>query len=408
MAVSIRSRSDARACLLCFALLIASLLRVAPVLVDGYTPGAARLGGVARTTTAMWCASSFPRDVSLNAMSGGEAQTTSSTSSPRRRRRKNKYADLSKVETLEMDPLEKLVAESVEKNRQLLEEEEQRRKRWRTTTRNGGGATTHTQGDDMDSPATLTSMNFPDNKDIDPYDPTTFGYVTLGTIASAHGVHGWVKVAASEADPSSLSPLAQPGMTLHVKLPRKRAPRAVRLVAGRHCVADEYLCLLDGSYTRDDALKLRGATLYTTRQEDDDARRQSTSSDGESYFVSELVGLTVYAYDETSSTPTELNNEVLIGTVGGVVFGDDISDLPLGYDMLEIIVNRELTLDRKSKPEERVLIPLVPQLVPLIDSARGVVMIDPPPGLLDLRYVREEKVRIKGLLPPSSSSASPA
>jgi 16S rRNA processing protein RimM len=407
MAVSIRSRSDARSRLLCFALMMASFVRDAPLRVDGYTSRTAQLGGAARTTTAMWYASSFSCDMSLDAMSGGEAQITSSASSPRRRRRKNKYADLSKVETLEMDPLEKLVAESVEKNRQLLEEEEQRKRR-RMTTRNEGGATTPAQGDDKDSPATVPAMNFPDNKNIDPYDPTTFGYVTLGTIASAHGVHGWVKVAASEADPSSLSPLARPGMTLHVKLPRKRAPRAVRLVAGRHCVADEYLCLLDGSYTRDDALKLRGATLYTTRQEDDDARRQSTSSDRELYFVSELVGLSVYAYDETRSTPTELNNEVLIGTVGGVVFGDDISDLPLGYDMLEIIVNRELTLDRKSKPEERVLIPLVPQLVPLIDSARGVVMIDPPPGLLDLRYVREEKVRIKGLLPPSSSSASPA
>jgi hypothetical protein len=47
-----------------------------------------------------------------------------------------------------------------------------------------------------------------------------------------------------------------------------------------------------------------------------------------------------------------------------------------------------------------VLIPLVPQIVPVVQVSEKKVFIDPPAGLLDLTYFREERVRIKGFLPP--------
>jgi RimM protein, required for 16S rRNA processing len=53
--------------------------------------------------------------------------------------------------------------------------------------------------------------------------------------------------------------------------------------------------------------------------------------------------------------------------------------------------------------DEMVLIPLVPSIVPTIDIERGVIYIDPPGGLLDLTYVKEGNVRIKGFLPAVSS-----
>ena len=36
-------------------------------------------------------------------------------------------------------------------------------------------------------------FGFPSNK-LNPYDPTTFGYIKIGVIISAHGVHGWCKI----------------------------------------------------------------------------------------------------------------------------------------------------------------------------------------------------------------------
>lgn len=304
------------------------------------------------------------------------------------------------------------MAESMEKNREIDEEKSSSNRRRSATPLVVGDITS------------VIPLNFPDNKYIDPYDPTTFGYTPLGSITAAHGVHGWVRVqsvsmtsnssSSSTAAPSMISrtSLTQSGAQLHLKPPKKRAPRSIHLVSGKYCANNEFLCLLEGIETREDALKLRGAALFVRQEEEEKIKRQQESFEGEeSYFVSELVGLKVYQYDQSKPNDETARNRhaetTLIGTVSGVVFSEDISDLPLGYDMLEIAINRESSLigsDRGGKIEDRVLIPLVPQLVPSIDIGAAAVYIDPPTGLLDLRYVREEKVRVKGFLPPASSS----
>ena len=38
------------------------------------------------------------------------------------------------------------------------------------------------------------SFAFPDSKDIDPNEPSSFGFIEIGTVLGAHGVHGEVKV----------------------------------------------------------------------------------------------------------------------------------------------------------------------------------------------------------------------
>ena len=68
--------------------------------------------------------------------------------------------------------------------------------------------------------------------------------------------------------------------------------------------------------------------------------------------------------------------------------------------MLEIEVVSDGHRDLR-KPKDLVLIPLVPEIVPRIDLSSKIIQITPPPGLLDLIYVREEKVIIKGFLPPA-------
>jgi ribosomal 30S subunit maturation factor RimM len=341
-----------------------------------------------------------------------------------------------------MDPLERLLAESRDKNRLLAEEQRRRRRR------NPGGRYFDDEGPGPDDPATAAdegtttagggrlvapAMRFPDNSEIDPYDPATFGYRRVGAVVSAHGVRGWVRVAAGGGrGPGPFASFARQGgkgppaasapplpRWLHLKMPNKRAPRAVRLASARRVGDGGYLCCLEGVDTRDDALKLRGAALFVRSEEDGDddeearrKRQQQQEGDGrrdEVYSVSELVGLAVYLHGPAprggGEGPDPGAEAALVGTVGGVVFGDDISDVPLGYDMLEIIIaGPPGGGGGAGRGEERVLVPLVPELVPAVEIARGRVYVDPPAGLLDLRYVRKDKVRIRGFLPPSSST----
>ena len=97
------------------------------------------------------------------------------SSPPTRKEKKNKYAKFSKVETSEsaIDPLEALIRESEEKLFKLQLEREAAKK-----------------GHQQNIPITPDAdkrLNFPNNKDIDPYDPTTFGFVEIGTeIGRAH------------------------------------------------------------------------------------------------------------------------------------------------------------------------------------------------------------------------------
>ena len=93
-----------------------------------------------------------------------------------------------------------------------------------------------------------------------------------------------------------------------------------------------------------------------------------------------------------------------VGTIGGILLGEDMCSAAsgLGQDTLEIILPRGRGgTTAPSWRDEMVLIPFVPQIVPRVDLAGGAVYITPPAGLLDLTYVKEERVRIKGFLPPA-------
>ena len=92
-----------------------------------------------------------------------------------------------------------------------------------------------------------------------------------------------------------------------------------------------------------------------------------------------------------------------VGTVGGILLADDMCSIPgLGQDFLKVTLPR----GRHGTPsfqDELVLIPMVPAIVPTVDLELGIIYIDPPRGLLDLAYVKQETVRIKGFLPETSS-----
>lgn len=274
--------------------------------------------------------------------------------------KKNKYSNFSRTDKSSKDPFEALVEESEEKLRKLEEEKKPRH--------------------DVVPIEVDDDLEFPNNRDIDPYDPTTFGYIEIGTILGAHGVHGWVKVQGCTDFPERLT---RPGMPLHVKPYNKRAPRKITLVNGKMTGKDSFLIQLQGKYDRDEAKKLKGATIYYATQQD-----TVVDKEGE-VRVSELAGLNVFLPDEQ-----------FVGIVQGVLLGSEMCAIPgLGQDMLEVALDRKEI--KPGAPKELVLVPLVPELVPIVDLSENVIIIDPPTGLLDLKYIREEKVRIKGLLPPA-------
>lgn len=265
---------------------------------------------------------------------------------------------------------------------------------------------------------------FPDTKAIDPYDPTTYGYIELGesgdhylciihysqcsntrihigTIVGAHGVHGMMKL--TSITDFSEHRLCQPGKR-HIKPPNRRSPREVQLVEGRPLRSEAatigtdtnptYLIRLDHINDRDAALKLRGCVLYSLIEEKVDGLLEE-----DEYLVSDLVGLNVYLEEhEDGDSNSRSFEDLFVGFIRGVVMGSEMCAIPgLGQDLLEVV----LPSIHGGQGDEMVLVPFVPQIVSSVDLDGRMVVINPPKGLLDLSYRREEKVRIKGLLPPA-------
>ena len=293
-----------------------------------------------------------------------------------RKKKKNKYAKFSKADKIELDPFEALVKESKQKLQSIEIENKPQRKPL------------------PPPPEVMTKpLEFPNNKDINPYDPTTFGFVEIGFISGSHGVHGWVKVQGSTDFPERLT---RAGISLHMKAARKRAPRKVTLASGKFLGDDQFLIQLQGYYNRTASETLKGSTLYYATQQDTVERKD------DEIVLSELIGLSVY---RTIIDENEDVEEDLVGTILGVVLAEEMCAIPgLLHDQLEIGVKRktnELEPETPGSPQDLLLIPLVPEIVTKIDLENQMILVDPPAGLLDLTYIREEKVKIKGLLAPA-------
>ena len=309
---------------------------------------------------------------------GGAAEYFKAQGQPptnERKKKKNKYAKFSKADKIELDPFEALVKESEQKLKSIEIEKEQQQEQKRVPLPPPPEASTK-------------PLEFPNNKDIDPYDPTTFGFVEIGSIVAPHGVHGWVKVQGCTDFPERLT---RAGLPLHMKPARKRAPRKVILAAGKFLGDDQFLIQLQGYYNRTASQTLKGSTLFYATQQD------SVEREEDDIILSELIGLSVYR-----TADDEDGEEVLVGTILGVVFAEEMCAIPgLLHDQIEVGVTRKTDdgdAQKPGAPQELLLIPLVPEIVPKIDLENQMILVDPPGGLLDLTYVREEKVKIKGLL----------
>ena len=323
----------------------------------------------------------------------------------KRRIKKNKYANFSTADKIQVDPFEALINESEQKYKELKKEIAKKENKKVELDEETLEAMKKEKRD-------RNKLLFPDNKSIDPYDPSTYGYTELGTIIGPHGVHGLLKIAAVTDFPERL---CSPGIR-HLKAPNRRSPREITLLEGRHRLKNEYLIKFEGVSERNEAVNLRGSVLYARQEE-----RPKSIGENE-YLVTELVGLEVRLVtgygeedikdiDDGADLKGNLSQENkdkniggrFVGTIQGVVLAEEMCTIPgLGQDLLEVVLPRGRH-GTASWKDELVLIPLVPSIVPTVDIERRIIYINPPGGLLDLTYVREDNVRIKGFLPETSS-----
>ena len=174
----------------------------------------------------------------------------------------------------------------------------------------------------------------------EPNDPTDT--VVVGRIGRPHGVRGEVTVEVRTDDPDLRF---APGAVLRTE-PADRGPLTV---AGHHWNGQVLLLLIDGVDSREAAEELRNTELHVPLAD------LPALEDPDVYYDHQLVGLTARLPDGTE-----------LGTVGAVRHE--------GADLLVV---------RRVEGGE-LLVPFVTAIVPTVDVPGGVVVVDPPEGLLDL------------------------
>ena len=171
--------------------------------------------------------------------------------------------------------------------------------------------------------------------------------VVVGRIGRAHGIRGEVSVDVRTDEPEARF---APGSVL---LPVGRAGSLVVEAARWH--SGRLLVAFEGVPDRTAAEALRGLVLEA---EVDEAE---VPEDPEEFYDRQLVGLAAVLLDGTP-----------LGQVAEVVH------LP-GHELLAITPVADGT---EGAGARELLVPFVAAIVPRVDLETGVVVVDPPPGLL--------------------------
>ncbi|QIS14604.1 ribosome maturation factor RimM [Nocardia arthritidis] len=170
--------------------------------------------------------------------------------------------------------------------------------------------------------------------------------LVVGRVAKSHGVRGELVVEIRTDEPEARF---APGARLRGRLPRAKEVRDFTVESAREH-SGRLLVFLAGVSDRAAADALRGLLFVV------DSADLPPSDDPDEYYDHELEGLTVQL---TDGTPVGTVREVLHSAAG------------------------ELLSVRAAEDGREILIPFVTAIVPTVSIADGLVVIDPPEGLLD-------------------------
>lgn len=170
--------------------------------------------------------------------------------------------------------------------------------------------------------------------------------LVVGRVAKSHGVRGELVVEVRTDEPEERF---APGSTLRGRLARSKEVREFTVESAREH-SGRLLVQLAGVDDRTAADALRG-TLFLVDSDD-----LGPSQDPDAFYDHELEGLRV-----------ELADGTVIGTVTEVLHS----------------AAGELLSVRAADDGREILIPFVMAIVPTVSVADGLVVIDPPEGLLD-------------------------
>ncbi|MGQ4597499.1 ribosome maturation factor RimM [Nocardia sp. R6R-6] len=170
--------------------------------------------------------------------------------------------------------------------------------------------------------------------------------LVVGRVAKAHGVRGELVVEVRTDEPEARF---VPGATLRGRLPRTNDVRDLTVESAREH-SGRLLVFFAGVADRATADALRGMLLVI------DSADLPPSADPDEYYDHELEGLEVRLTDET-----------VVGSVREVLHS----------------AAGELLAVRAADDGREILIPFVTAIVPTVSLADGVIVVDPPEGLLD-------------------------
>lgn len=254
--------------------------------------------------------------------------------------------------------------------------------------------------------------------------PEHYGFIHVATITSAHGVHGGVKVT-SVSDFTAHRLSGTNPSARFLKLRHRRYPRPVEIKYSKQTShVDIWIVHFEGMQSRDDfkLLQLQGAKIYV-RGEDDKpplARGEYVASDLVNVRVALKLNDTEHEEDAQCSYRTQTKRgEIVAGKAIGVVeeiigcseICQDEKAASIANDVLQIALFHHDQLQTETKfsgsiPDDatRVLVPFVKELAPIVDLSASLIVLDPPPGLLDIATVNNasKPKAPRGLLMPAS------
>jgi 16S rRNA processing protein RimM len=170
--------------------------------------------------------------------------------------------------------------------------------------------------------------------------------IVVGRVGRPHGIRGEVVIGVRTDEPGHRF---APGATVEAA-PDDRSPGERLTVASARWHSGHLLVAFAGITDRTAAAGLTGSWLSV------DSSQLPETGDPDEFRDHELIGLSV---------------RTCAGDPVGVV--TDV--LHYGQDLLVV--------RRADGPGEECLVPFVKAIVPEVDTSAGVVVIDPPPGLLD-------------------------